>query len=102
MPERADLNILCWEGYEDPGVVGPFEERHGYSVRAETIVSDADTAARVLGPERPFWDVVNLNNPFARDVLYPADAIRDLPQDRFSGEYGRLLPRLDDLYRWTR
>ena len=65
-------------------------------------MSDADTAARVLGPERRSWDVVNLNNPFARDLLYPAGAIRDLPQDRFSGEYGRLLPRLDDLYRWTR
>ena len=102
MAERADLNILCWEGYEDPNVVGPFAEKHGYAVRAETIVSDADTAARVLGPERPSWDVVNLNNPFARDLLYPAGAIRALPQDRFSGEYGRLLPRLDDFYRWTR
>ncbi|MCE2483698.1 MAG: spermidine/putrescine ABC transporter substrate-binding protein [Alphaproteobacteria bacterium] len=101
-PERADLNILCWEGYEDPDVVGPFAEKHGYSVRAETIVSDADTAARVLGAERRSWDVVNLNNPFARDLLYPAGAIRGLPQDRFSGEYGRLLPRLDDLYGWTR
>ena len=102
MPERADLNILCWEGYEDPNVVEPFTGRHGYSVHAETIVSDADTAHRVVGPERSSWDVVNLNNPFAREVLYPAGAIRALPQDWFAAEYGRLLPQFDHLYRWTR
>ncbi len=99
MPERADLNILCWEGYEDPNVIEPFTERHGYSVRAETIVSDADAAARIVGPERSSWDVVNLNNPFARETLYPAGAIRALPRDRFADEYDRLLPQFDDLYR---
>lgn len=102
MPERADLNVLCWEGYEDPDVVGPFTERHGCSVRAETIVSDADAAARIAGPERSSWDVVNLNNPFAREALYPAGAIRALPGDRFADERDRWLPWLDDLHRWTR
>lgn len=102
MPERADLNVLCWEGYEDPDVVEPFTERHGYSVRAETIVSDADAAARIAGPERSSWDVVNLNNPFAREALYPAGAIRALPGDRFADERDRWLPWLDDLHRWTR
>jgi spermidine/putrescine transport system substrate-binding protein len=99
---RADLNILCWEGYEDPKVVDPFIERYGCSVHAETIVSDADTAARVAGPDRPSWDVVNLNNPFARDVLYPGNVIRALPGDRFAREYDRLLPQFDSLYPWTR
>lgn len=102
MPERADLHVLCWEGYEDPSVVGPFTERHGCTVRAETIVSDADAAARIVGPERSSWDVVNLNNPFAREMLYPAGAIRALPGDRFADERDRLLPWLDDLHRWTR
>ena len=102
MPERADLNVLCWEGYEDPDVVEPFTERHGCSVRAETIVSDADAAARIAGPERSLWDVVNLNNPFAREALYPAGAIRALPGDRFADERDRWLPWLDDLHRWTR
>jgi len=102
MVERADLNVLCWEGYEDPRVVDPFTERHGYSVRAETIVSDADTAARAAGPEKSSWDIVNLNNPFAREVLYPDGVIRTLPQDRFGPEYNRLLPQFESLYEWTR
>lgn len=102
MSERADLNILCWEGYEAPDVIDPFTARHATTVRAETIVSDADTAARVSGAERPSWDVVNLNNPFAREVLYPAGVIRALPADRFASEYGRLLRQFDDLYQWTR
>ena len=102
MSECADLNILCWEGYEDPSVVDPFTERNDVSVRAETILSDADTAARVSGRERPSWDVVNLNNPFAREVLYPEGVIRSLPAERFAGEYDRLLPQFEPLYRWTR
>jgi spermidine/putrescine transport system substrate-binding protein len=102
MAGRADLNILCWEGYEDPRVVEPFTARSGCSVHAETIVSDADTAARVTGPDRPSWDVVNLNNPFARDILYPGSVIRALPDDRFTPEYDRLLPQFESLYPWTR
>ena len=102
MAGRADLNILCWEGYEDPRVVEPFTARSGCSVHAETIVSDADTAARVAGSDRPSWDVVNLNNPFARDVLYPGNVIRTLPDDRFAREYDRLLPQFAFLYPWTR
>ena len=102
MAGRADLNILCWEGYEDPRVVEPFTARSGCSVHAETIVSDADTAVRVAGSDRPSWDVVNLNNPFARDVLYPGNVIRALPDDRFAREYDRLLPQFAFLYPWTR
>jgi len=102
MAGRADLNILCWEGYEDPRVVEPFTARSGCSVHAETIVSDADTAARVTGPDRPLWDVINLNNPFARDILYPGSVIRALPDDRFTPEYDRLLPQFESLYPWTR
>ena len=102
MAERADLNILCWEGYEDPAVLDPFTARDDVSVRAETIVSDADTAARVAGPDRPSWDIVNLNNPFAREILYPEGVIRALPQDPFAAEYARLLPQFESLYQWTR
>ena len=102
MVKYSDLNILCWEGYEDPRVADPFTNRHGHSVHAKTIVSDADTAALAAGPGRNFWDVVNLNNPFAREILYPDGVIRALPQDRFGSEYDRLLPQFKALYEWTR
>ena len=74
----------------------------GVEVAVAATVGNGVIVGGVAGPDRPSWDIVNLNNPFARDVLYPGNVIRALPAERFAREYDRLLPQFASLYPWTR
>ncbi len=99
---RSDLNVLCWEGYDYPALLDPFAAEHGITVRGEAHVSDAGTVDRLAGPEADAWDVVNLNNPFVRDVLHPRGLIRELDGDRFGACVAGWLPQFADLYQWAK
>ena len=101
MNRRADLNVLCWDGYESDAVLGRFANERGISSQAETLVSDAGTSARIAGGDAINWDVLNLNNPFSRDELYPRGLIRPLDRDRFEPRFDRLLPWLAEHLHWT-
>ncbi len=101
MKREADLNVLCWEGYDDAAFLAPFAQEHGITARGETLLSDADAVGRLLAGETALWDVVNLNNPFAREVLYPRKLIMPLDADRFGRHVERMLPQFAHLYRWA-
>lgn len=92
MHRRADLNILCWEGYADRGLLRPFADEFGVSVFGETFLSDFAAAARIASEEGAAWDIVNLNNPFARDYLRPKGLVRALDRARFEPFFERMLP----------
>jgi spermidine/putrescine transport system substrate-binding protein len=83
--QRSDrLNILCWEGYNTDDVLGPFRERHpGATVRAESGTSDPDMVNRLRAGETNIWDLINLNQPWARQQLFPAGLIKPLDKERF-------------------
>ena len=98
---RADFNVLCWEGYDYPTLLDPFANRHGVSARGEAHVGDAATADLLIGGAAADWDVVNLNNPFARDVLYPRGLIRELDASRFGPHVAAWLPQFANLYQWA-
>jgi spermidine/putrescine transport system substrate-binding protein len=67
-------------------------------VRPELLVSDYEAVAAILAaPAR--WDVVNLNDPFARDVLDRRGLVRSLDRDRFEPIVAHFLPRLERLWR---
>ncbi len=90
--QRADrLNILCWEGYNTDDVLGPFRKLHpGATVRAESGTSDPDMVNRLRAGETTVWDLINLNQPFARQQLYPAGLIRPLDKARFLPFFERM------------
>jgi spermidine/putrescine transport system substrate-binding protein len=83
--QRADrLNILCWEGYNTDDVLGPFRDLHpGATVRAESGTSDPDMINKLRAGEVNVWDLINLNQPWARGRLYPEGLIRPLSKERF-------------------
>lgn len=83
--QRSDrMNILCWEGYNSDDVLGPFRRMHlGATIRAESGTSDPDMVNRLRAGEVNVWDLINLNQPFARQQLYPAGLIKPLNKDRF-------------------
>lgn len=87
------LNILCWEGYNTSDVLDPFRRLHPEAkVRAESGSSDPDMINKLRGGERNIWDLINVNQPWAREQLYPADLIKPLDRARFEPYYEKMLP----------
>ncbi len=87
------MNILCWEGYNTDEVLGPFRRANpGASVRAESGTSDPDMINKLRAGEINVWDLINLNQPWARDVLYPNQLIKPLNQERFTPYFDKMLP----------
>ena len=82
------LRCLCWEGYADGSLPSAFQRATGFSVSGENHLSD-DAASRKVLDERGRWDIININTPFVRDVLYPAGAVRAL-SPRFADRLNNL------------
>jgi len=79
-----ELNILCWEGYNTDDVLGPFREMHkGARIRAESGTSDPDMINKLRAGEVNVWDLINLNQPWARNQLMPEGLIKPLNKERF-------------------
>jgi spermidine/putrescine transport system substrate-binding protein len=88
-----EMNILCWEGYNSDEVLGPFRSAHaGASVRAESGTSDPDMINKLRAGEVNVWDLINLNQAWARDQLYPEGLIKPLDKDRFMPYFEKMLP----------
>jgi spermidine/putrescine transport system substrate-binding protein len=87
------MNILCWEGYNTDQVLGPFrKENPGASVRAESGTSDPDMINKLRAGEVNVWDLINVNQPWAREQLYPEKLIKPLNKDRFMHHFEKMLP----------
>ena len=95
------IRLLCWEGYESPRVLEPFERRRSTRVLADTLLSDAGTASDLLAG-RATCDVLNINNAWVRGSLYPAGLVRALDPRRFEPHFERMLTQFDRLYTWAR
>ena len=95
------IQLLCWEGYESPRVLGPFERRGSTRVHARTLLSDAGTAEDLVAG-RTACDVLNINNAWVRGSLHPAGLVRELDPERFEPFFERMLPEFSRLYAWAR
>ena len=95
------IQLLCWEGYESPRVLEPFERRGSTRVHARTLLSDAGTAEDLVAG-RTACDVLNINNAWIRGSLHPAGLVRALDRERFEPHFERMLPEFSRLYAWAR
>ena len=94
------LRILGWEGYDDPSLIAPFNDRAGIAVELDAHISDFDAAERVLTGVGT-WDLVNINSPFVRDVLLSAGHIEKLTSERLrAAAAAPMLPVFQELNRW--
>lgn len=97
---RSDrMNILCWEGYNSDDVLGPFRDLNpDATVRAESGTSDPSMINKLRAGEVNVWDLINVNQPWARDQLYPESLIRPLNKDRFMPYFDKMLPEFSAPY----
>lgn len=96
-----ELNIYAWEGYHADSVVEPFAEAFRCDVRNELITSDPEAVNRLRAGETAIWDLVTLNNPWARKVLFPEGLIVALDRERFEPRPDQVLRRFRAPYQWA-
>ena len=95
------IQLFCWEGYDSPRVLKPFERRSSSRVHARTLLSDAGANEALLAG-RTTCDVLNINNAYIRGSLHPAGLVRALDPERFEPSFERMLPEFSRLYAWAR
>jgi len=94
-----ELNILCWEGYNSGHVLNPYRKAHpGATIRAESGTSDPDMINKLRAGETRVWDLINVNQPWARSQLYPEKMIKPLDKDRFMPYFDKMLPEFAKPY----
>lgn len=94
-----ELNILCWEGYNSDPVLGPYRAKHpDATVRAESGTSDPDMINKLRAGEIRVWDLINVNQPWAREQLYPEGLIKPMDKDRFMPYFDKMLPEFAEPY----
>jgi spermidine/putrescine transport system substrate-binding protein len=105
LPARAarekELNILCWEGYNSAQVLDPFRSSKGATVKAESLTNDPTMINRLRAGETKVWDLINVNNPWARKAMYPEGLIKPLPKAEFEPFFDKMLPEFKAPYRWA-
>jgi spermidine/putrescine transport system substrate-binding protein len=47
---------------------------------------------RLRAGETNVWDLINVNNPWARQVMWPAKLIKPLPRAQFEPYFEKMLP----------
>lgn len=98
---EKELNILCWEGYNSAEVLDPFRSAQGATVKAESLTNDPTMINRLRAGETGVWDLINVNNPWARKVMLPEGLIKPLPKDEFEPYFEKMLPAFKPPYRWA-
>jgi spermidine/putrescine transport system substrate-binding protein len=98
---EKELNILCWEGYNSAQVLDPFREKKGATVKAESLTNDPTMINRLRAGEINVWDLINVNNPWARKIMYPENLIKPLDRARFEPYFDKMLPEFKAPYRWA-
>src|SRR5512134_3295357 len=98
---EKELNILCWEGYNSAEVLDPFRSAKGATVKAESLTNDPTMIDRLRAGETNIWDLINVNNPWARKVMYPEGLIVPLDRARFEPYFDKMLPAFKPPYKWA-
>jgi spermidine/putrescine transport system substrate-binding protein len=98
---EKELNILCWEGYNSDDVLDPFRRAHGAKVQAESGTSDPDMINKLRAGEVNVWDIINVNQPWAREQMYPEGLIKPLPRDRFEHYFEAMMDRFHPPFEWA-
>jgi len=96
-----NLAMLTWDGYVDPRVLDGFTEQHGSGIDYELHTSDPDSVNKLRAGETKIWDIINLNNPWAREMMWPEGLIVALDRARFEPYFEKMLPMFKPPYKWA-
>ncbi|HKP26598.1 MAG TPA: PotD/PotF family extracellular solute-binding protein [Dongiaceae bacterium] len=102
MADRSkELNILCWEGYNSAQVLDPFRSSSGANVKAESLTNDPTMINRLRAGEINVWDLINVNNPWARKIMFPEKLIKPLDRAKMEPYFEKMSPAFKPPYKWA-
>ena len=96
-----ELNILCWEGYNSTQVLDPFREMKAANVKAESLTNDPTMINRLRAGEINVWDLINVNNPWARKIMFPEKLIKALDRAKMEPYFEKMSPAFKPPYKWA-
>ena len=96
-----ELNILCWEGYNSAQVLDPFRSLKDATVKAEILTNDPTMINRLRAGEINVWDLINVNNPWARKIMLPEKLIKPLDRASLEPYFEKMLPAFKPPYKWA-
>ncbi|MHA7874111.1 ABC transporter substrate-binding protein [Roseivivax sp.] len=95
------IALLTWDAYADPRLLDMWRSQTDVPIRYEIHISDPTSVNRLRAGETSVWNFINLNNPWAREIMYPEDLIYALPRDRFEPLYAQMFEKFAMPYDWA-
>lgn len=86
------LNYMCWEGYNDPRIVEPFENEHDAELTFDLIVDSAGGFAKLAAGAYRDFDVVSSDSPWIVRMA-PAGICEYLDPKDFEDVYATFYPQ---------
>ena len=86
------LNYMCWEGYNDPRIVEPFEEANDAELSFDLIVDSAGGFAKLAAGAYRDFDVVSSDSPWIVRMA-PAGICEFLNPEDFADVYDTFYPQ---------
>lgn len=101
------LRYLCWDGYDQPSLMGEFERQNRCNVISESINDSSAAFAKLVMGRYQSYDVVSIDSPWLErldsdGLLAPIPvAIREKANSQYSSQFREhFLPQQDSTRNW--
>jgi spermidine/putrescine transport system substrate-binding protein len=95
-PQAAEaaesLNYMCWEGYNAPGILDPFQKSKNVTVSVDLITDSAGGFAKLAAGASRDFDLVSSDSPWIQR-MGPAGFCRYLDDAEFAEQYAEFYPQ---------
>jgi spermidine/putrescine transport system substrate-binding protein len=79
----------------------PFRGSKSANVKAESLTNDPTMINRLRAGEINVWDLINVNNPWARKIMYPEKLIKSLDRAKMEPYFEKMSPAFKPPYKWA-
>ncbi|SIR43275.1 spermidine/putrescine transport system substrate-binding protein [Rhizobium sp. RU20A] len=86
------LNYMCWEGYNAPGILDPFQKSKDVSISVDLITDSAGGFAKLAAGASRDFDLVSSDSPWIQR-MGPAGFCRYLDDAEFAEQYAEFYPQ---------
>ena len=86
------LNYMCWEGYNAPSILEPFQKSTGATISVDLITDSAGGFAKLAAGASREFDLVSSDSPWIQR-MGPAGFCRFLDDADFAEQYADFYPQ---------
>lgn len=88
----SNMNYMCWEGYNDPAIINPFEAAHDVSMSFDLIADSPGGFAKLAAGGHREFDAVSTDSPWIQR-LGPAGLCEFIDPEEFADVYATFYPQ---------